>query len=402
MELINRDALIGLARHHSWPSVTLTIPTHRLPRETAGDRIRLKNLLRQATAKLIEEGMRQPEAASFTQPVQDMNEDDSFWRDTAEGLAIFLSHDEVQSLRLDVALPEQVVVGDRYYLRSLIAAHRGEEPFFVLALDKNVSRLFAGDRMQMEPVDLGDTPVTFEDAMKYDDANRTLTQHSAAGRVASRGRQHEGSVYAGYGGIKDVDVEQTTRYARLIERGVTQALRNQDAPLLLFGNERLVSAYREVNTYQNLTEQQVLGASDYLSPLQLQQQALEVLAPVLEADVERDLRELRENEGSSLASHDPKAIVSAAAAGRVKTLFFDDSFGPFGLLEDETFEVRSVCEGAPRMLRERMTTEEQPDGECGWDLVDLAAAQTVAHGGEIHAFTGENPPVQGVAALYRY
>ena len=105
----------------------------------------------------------------------------------------------------------------------------------------------------------------------------------------------------------------------------------------------------------------------------------------------------------ALASHDVREIVSAAAAGRVKTLFFDDSTGPFGLLDRDSLEVTRVCTGSPRYLRETSDAETTAaDADCGWDLVDLAAAETALHGGEIRAFTGEDAPVEGVAAIYRY
>ena len=64
--------------------------------------------------------------------------------------------------------------------------------------------------------------------------------------------------------------------------------------------------------------------------------------------------------------------------------------------------MRAVCAEAPRYLRETADSTHATDGECGWDLVDLAAAETVLHGGTIHAFDGEATPVVGVAALLRY
>ena len=71
------------------------------------------------------------------------------------------------------------------------------------------------------------------------------------------------------------------------------------------------------------------------------------------------------------------------------------------MFDRELFAVEAVCSAAPRYLRENADSE-SADGECGWDLVDLAAAETVLHGGVIHAFDGEDAPVAGVAAVLRY
>lgn len=404
MDFVDRDVIYRLSAHRGWPSISLYLPIHRMPREHDEDRIRLKNLLRQACSRLVAEGMREPDAEAFCSPVRGLLEDDTFWRGSAEGLALFVSSDGVEATSLDIAVPEQAVVGDRYYVRPLIVAHRVDESFWALALDKNRSRLFHGDRSGVEEISLGETPVSIDEALKYDEAQPNMTHTSyAAGHVASRGRQHGGSVYAGYGGEKDVAIEQTTRFARLVERGVRQAIGGDDAPLVLFGTDRLLSAYREVNTYPGLVKEQVTGASDYLSDKQIQAGTLDVLRPRFAESLHTALSELTEREGSSLSSHDPAQIVAAAAEGRVKSLFFDESVGPFGVFDRERHAVSEVCAGSPRYLREQQDPSEPAQStDCGWDLVDLAAAETALHGGEVHAFTGEDAPVQGVAAVFRY
>jgi hypothetical protein len=40
--------------------------------------------------------------------------------------------------------------------------------------------------------------------------------------------------------------------------------------------------------------------------------------------------------------------------------------------------------------------------ECGWDLIDLAAAETLSHGGSVLAYRGEASPVFGAVAVFRY
>ncbi len=405
MDVLDREALITLSRPNGWPSLSVYLPTHPLPRQSAEDRVRLKNLVRSACEQLVAEGMRAADAERFCQPVRTVLDDDAFWRSLGNGVAIFTSAEETRVFRVEQSMPEQFVVGDRYYLRPLLTAYGTDETFYALALDKNKTRLFRGDRSFIEELDLpAGTPTSFEEAMQYDDTlepNMTTNTFNARGG-ASRSSMRGGSVFAGHGGAKDAAAEQTVRYARLIEHGVTELLKNETAPLLLFGIERQLSDYRMVNHYANLVREQVTGASDYLSPKQIHETSLEVLKPHLEAGVDSDLHELTENGDSELASQDPSQIVAAAAAGRVKTLFFDDSVGPFGTLDRQTFEVKQVCDDQPRYLREQGDATAVSDSACGWDLVDLAAAETALHGGEVHAFTGEDAPIHGVAAVYRY
>lgn len=405
MDTLDRSTLVALSQSSGWPSVSVYLPTQRLPIEADQDRIRLKNLVKQACESLVSQGMRDAYAEQFCGPMRSAVDDDTFWHDSSVGLAMFVSRDGARVLRLDVEMPEQVVVGDRFYLRPLLAAYRTDESFWALALDKNGTRLFRGDRSFIEEVPLAPgTPVTFEDAMKFDDtAEPNLANNTFIARAASRGAQRGASNFAGHGGEKDVSTEQSARFARIIERAVAEILKNETTPLLLFGIDRRLADYRLINTYDHLVPEQVPGASDYLTPSQIREKALDVLAPRFSAVVEADLVELTEREGSSLTSHDPTEIVAAAATGRVKTLFFDDSVGPFGTFDRDTYEVDAVCADSPRYLRERKEPRQEPgNGGCGWDLIDLAAAETALHGGEVRAFTGEDAPIHGVAAVYRY
>jgi len=95
--------------------------------------------------------------------------------------------------------------------------------------------------------------------------------------------------------------------------------------------------------------------------------------------------------------------VSAASRGRVKTLFFDESVGPFGMFDATTHECDVYAPAVPHYLREtNQVDDDVAPTEGTWDLVDLAVAETIRNGGAVHALLGEDPPVKGVAAIFRY
>lgn len=405
MDVLATDVVTRLAEHCDWPSISIFLPTSPLPHDASENRIRLKNLVRSACEDLEAQGVRRADAESLCIPARTLVEDDTFWRETSSGLAIFVAKagSLIHALRLRAGLPERVVVGDRFYLRPLLVAMRPPETFFALALDKSATRLFTGDNSSIKELDLGETPTTIDETLKYDESSRALTTHSfMPGRPSSRGTQHEGSNYAGFGGEKDVETEQTLRFARIIERAVSTQLAEKTAPLLLLGTERLLAAYRDVNTYRHLASEQVTGASGHLSAAQIAEVAREALAPTFRATAEADLAELADRDGTGLASRDAAEVVSAAASGRVKTLFVSGGVGPWGMLDRSTLRVSDVRSDPPTTQRESAETCGSAS-PCGWDLVDLAAAETLRHGGVVHAFEGgENPPAQGAAAIFRY
>lgn len=404
MAITDRADLASLAKHRGWPALSFYSPTHRAGSSKEQDRIRMRNLVRSACDGLVKQGMRSPDAEALCSPVTDLVGDDTFWRDTGQGLALFVAPDRVEIVRLDTPLPEQYVIGDRFYLRPLLAAHRGERRFFALAVDRGGCRLFRGDGATIDQLALEGAPVSLADELRYDETQESVQYSSmpATAKAAGGGRPTS-AIFHGHGGEKDVDKSNLERYLRKVEAAVSKATGCEPGvPLLLMGVDYELALYRTLTKCPTLAGVQVVGATDELKPHEIHARALAVLQPWFDAEIEKRLTELTEREGSPLTSHSAIEIAKAAAEGRVKALFFDDSAGPFGTFDRETMNVEIVCADAPRLLRESAQPDLVPDSACGWDLVDLAAAETALHGGEVFAFTGEQAPVHGVAAVMRY
>jgi len=402
--LLDTTTIAALMGESQWPCVSLYLPTHRAGAGTDEDKLRLKNLLSQAYNRLVAEGMRGPEADRLLEPVSAILINDSFWRGvTPGGMAFFASERGIRTFVFDTPVAEQFVVGDRFYLRPLFTAHTGEMRFFALAIGKGGWRLFAADRASIEPVEVKGAPLSLADETKYDVEQDDLQSVTFASpqQVAHSGRAT--AVFHGHGGEKDTETRQFENYIRHVEAAVTRTLgAENEVPLVLLGVDYELARYRDTNTYAGLSDARVEGAVDTLTPWEIHLRALAALEPEIEAWITRDLEALTEAEGSPLVVHDPAEIVSAAAAGRVRMLFFDETAGPFGTFDPSTFSVIARSDTEPPHLREIPPAGEAAADEYGWDLVDLAAIETVRHGGEVHAFVGEGAPVHGAVALLRY
>jgi len=119
MTLLSRTELNRLIEPPAGPSVSLYLPTHRLGPEIQQDPIRLKNLIREAERRLLDLGLRSPEAAELLRPAWRLQSDGLFWRHQREGLAIFLSTEIEVHYRLPLGVEELVVVADRFHARPL-------------------------------------------------------------------------------------------------------------------------------------------------------------------------------------------------------------------------------------------------------------------------------------------
>lgn len=402
MDTVNRETLLRLAAVSGWPSVSIYLPAHHRPTETEPDRIRLRNLVSEARQALIVGGLRDTEADTLLAHVSTLSANEDLWSGGFEGLAIFVTAGGTEVLRVDTPMPERAVVGDRLYLRPLFAAHPPDVHFWALALDKNGVRLVRGDRTSVEEVPLpAGTPVKLEDETKYDVHDEALRFQTIPGVGPNQGRGV--AQYHGHGGEKDVDKVSLLQFLSDVDRGVTAVIGAQSAdPLVVLGVDYVVDTFRKVASYTGIVPEHIDGATGHLSASEIHDRALAALASRIATTTATDVAELTEKTGTGSTSADPVEVLAAAAAGRVKTLFMDGGAGPWGTFDRSTFVASAVCDGQPAYLRDTAAPEGVDEAQCGWDLVDLAAVETITHGGTVHAFTGEESPVSGVAAVFRY
>lgn len=398
--MISREELLELARHRGWPSISIHLPTHRDAANREQDRLLLKNLIKAACDELVTNGMSNTEAASLCSPASKLVDDASFWREGSDGLSVFVSESGVRVLRLGMTIAQSVVVGDRFYLRPLHAVLGAQRDFYALALDKNGCRLFRANRESIDQIELTGVPASLADELKYDQREESMQFSTVPGPQSIAGNGRAQGMFHGHGGEKDVEKTDLERYLRKIERAVTKAVGpDATAPLLLMGVDYAVSTYRALNTCPAVVDLQATGATADLPPHRIHEIALETLEPHFTQGVESALAQLADKTGAGLVARSADRAVEAAASGRVRVLVFDDTPGPFGVLDRSSVTASVTCVDPPRLLRE---TARADTAECGWDLVDLAAAETIVHGGEVIALQGEDAAVHGVAALLRY
>ena len=404
MNAVDRETLLRLAGRAEWPSVSIYLPTDHQGIHTDADRLRLRNLVKQACERLVADGLRAPEADALMVGVLDVAADDALWAGGPTGLAMFATPEGTETLWVDVTMPELMVVGDRFYLRPLFPAYVGDGKFWALAIDSNHTRLFHLDRTTIDEVALPKgTPVSLADE-NLDVREDQLQYHTVPGATPEGAQGVTTAMFHGHGGEKDTGKMERQRFMQELSRGVVQRIGAQShEPLVLMGADYLIEDFRAESDYSHIASEKVEGATDYLSPADVQRKVLSALWERFASAATADVDEYRELAGTNRASDDAAEIVAAAAAGRVKTLIMDDSAGPWGWFDRTSFDVTRLCKTEPRYLRDTADAPKDPDMfECGWDLIDLAAAETVRHGGTVRAYRGEASPISGAAAVFRY
>ncbi|WP_020661536.1 hypothetical protein [Amycolatopsis benzoatilytica] len=363
MDSFSQQDLDTLLQQQGSPSVSLYLPTHRTDPETQQDSLELSNAIRRAQAELLRAGVRRPAAQDILQPAHVLVEDERFWRDRRDGLAVFLRAGWWRAYRVRLSFPGLVVVADRFHVYPLLPLLSGDASFFVLALSENEAHLYRGCRSGMDEVEVPGLPEGVADALRYDDTVQQRGQH-LGGKVGAKA----GAVMHGKGIGGELQKERLDRYLQAVSHAVDAVLAQQNCPLVLAGVGHIRAAYREITRYSHVLEAGIAGSPDRVPPAQLHPHAWTLAEPVANRGRDDAAARYAKLAGTGLASDDVRDVVAAAEAGRVEALFVPD-------------------------------TPPGPDG----DGLESAAVRTLRTDGTVYAVPSADIPGHGpVAAVFRY
>jgi hypothetical protein len=360
MRLVTTEMLVALADERDGPHVSIFLPTHG-PGAEQQDPIRLRNLLREAERRLATD-LRHSETRELLAPGLELAADAAFWRQAAAGgLALLLAGD-ARRLRLPYRPRQLVVVGDRFHLKPLLPLLWGDGRFYLLALSQHRVRLFEGDRDSLRELELPGVPAGLDEAMRLDDRDEQLQLHQS-GPARPGGRP--AAVFHGHGVGADDAKDRLLRFFREVNHGVRHAVGDGRAPLVLAAVDYLRPLYRAASTYPQLLERGLSGNPDHLGARELHRRAWALVADRFRSDQRAVAGRCRALERRGRATSDLRRIVPAALGGRVESLLVPMGAEQWGTVDPAT--------GAAQLHRRARP------GDV--DLLDLAAVETLRHGG---------------------
>jgi hypothetical protein len=379
MNLFTIDELTTLTTASNPTSISIYAPIERLGIETKQNRIRLKNLVRQAEEKLLALGMRGQNAKELLQPIHELDNDD-FWQHQSDGLAIFLSPNQFCYYCLPITFPELTIVSDRFHIKPLLQLMSGDGTFSVLALSQNQVRLFQGTRYHLDEIELTDVPTNIAAALQYDDPEKSL-------QVRTGSSQSNSGIFHGQGAGNEDHKNDLLSYFRQINNGLESFLKNQQTPLILAGVDYLLPIYHEANTYAHLLPNGITGNPETLSLEELHTQAWQIAQPYFDLAKGLTISHYEELQGSEKTANTIEKVVSAAYFQRVETLFVPIDKTVWGVFNPEGNSIQIHAQ--------------QEIGDE--DLLDLAALHTLTNGGTVYAVEqADVPEHKAIAAILRY
>lgn len=381
MPIMTQDELKTVAAEQRRPAVTIFLPTHRAGPEIQQDSIRLKNLLKQAEAQLMAEGSRSTEARELLGPLMDLLADAAFWRRQGDGLALLRSRDTFRVYRLPMAVPEIVSVSDRFYVKPLLPLLINDQRFYVLAFSQKAARLLECTRDDVQTLDVPDLPQGTEEALP--EGATPQSQHY------SRPVAHvQAERFHGHGeGIDDAEVANMTHYCRRIDEGIREVLKDTQAPLILACVDSLAPYFKEVASHRPILDPVISGNPDEVSAEQLHHKAWPIVEPHFREARAKAADQYHEGMAKGRAGQALADVLTAAHQGRIATLFVGLGLQRWGRFEFDRLQLDEH-------------DQEQPGDE---ELLDLAAMQTLLHGGTVYGVPPEDVPGgQPLAAVYRF
>jgi hypothetical protein len=368
LDLPTAQEIKALNKERADACVSIYLQTTPVSQNSDASRIQLVNLARQAREQLVAKDFDKRRMASLMEQFDDLADDQDFWQEQANSLALLATPDSLRSYRLASKLSDTVQVSDRFHLKPLLRSITFPHSAFVLALSENAVRLVE--------VSAGLAPVTVAIA------GMPKSAASSVGKSTLNDRAPSGRIQGAEG--QNVRFRQ---YARQVNAALRAVLAGRDTPLILAATGRLSSVFRSVNSYPHLLAEGIDDSPERITDAQL----ADASRPLLDASYQREVASLRDLYAKR--ADQGRATSDLSDAGRAAT---------FGAIEALMVDIDKVVPGQINEETGAITFVENPDANT-YGVIDEIAGRALANGARVLGVPqADLPGGSDLAAILRY
>lgn len=367
VDIPTQKDLAALRAARDEASVSIYLETTPLTHDIDKSRIAFGNLSKQAVQQLTDAGLDKRRLTTLVEALDDLADDDEFWRLQAHSLAIFATPDTIRTFRLANKLTEMVEVSDRFHLKPLLRAVTFRNAAHVLAVSENAVRLveIAADLPPSE-VKVSGFPAGAADAVNKSTIND---------------RSHSRRIHGSEG-----EKVQLAKYIRRIDAALRPVLAGQDLPIILAATEPVASLVRSISGI-DFEPEIIAGSPDRLSEGELAEAARKVLDARYARKIEEFSQSFESRAGQNRATSDLSDAARAATFGAIDTVLVDIDNVVHGQVDEETGDI---------------SFSETPDA-IYYGIVDEIAGRALASGAKVMAVRASDiPGGKELAAILRY
>lgn len=237
MEYVNRQALGELIQANTGPSVSIFIPAQG---KLGVLQTRLRVLVHEAELRL-ERYVNKPSILyELIDPLRELAEQESFWKDWRDGVAVFRCAGFLRCYRLPFRVSQMVTVGRAFQLRPLLSLVESNHRLYVLELNWTGAKLFWADDTGI--VEVRDPRIANSVLMPVDE------RHLVEGPCSGLTRR----LSAFFRGRSDNRVDALRGWFRQVDETLRRNLCEEGVPIVLAGIDSMCQTYLEVNSHPDL------------------------------------------------------------------------------------------------------------------------------------------------------
>jgi hypothetical protein len=316
IDLPTRGDIERLAALRASPAVSLYLPTTPLTQDAQADRIALKNLLKSAVTEMDAADAPKRAVRAIEEAVGHIVDDDDFWAEQANSLAVFATPDSVRTFRLPNRLAPMMEVADRLHIKPLLRSVTFPHNAYLVAISMGAVRLVEVS------ADLPPHEIKVPDLPR--DAAQALGRRSHVerkGGMASGEATSEHAILA--------------RYSRAVDQALRPVLSGHERPLIVAAAEPLASIFRGVSSYPHVAAEAIQGSADHTPDHELAAAARGVLDRIYAAQLAEIAALHAARAGQGRATGDIATAARAATFGAIDTLVVDMDADLPGTVADE-------------------------------------------------------------------
>lgn len=250
---MNRSDVRLLQQIRTYPCLTILLPTHRTAPDNRQDPLRLKNLISEATRRLLNE-FNKREIETLLKRLDNLSGDIEFRR-TLDGLALFVNQDFARAFYLPFPVKERVVIDETFATRDLVYALNHSIRYWVLVLSEKPTRLYEGTNDTLEEIKEKGFPMVHE------------------------GPGGEAPLPGGFGVQKSAyRDEYLQKFFRKVDSALKEMLAEDDLPVILVGVDRHLAFFNNLTAHGESIIGSATGNHDKTSPHELSK----LVAPLIQ------------------------------------------------------------------------------------------------------------------------
>ncbi len=341
--------------------------------------LHLKNAIKDVYKVFERKMISKHEASQYLARIESLLSDGTFWRNEADGLAIFTTKHEMHYYPMPIHFKPLTYVNNHYYITPLVPLMQKIKPYYVLSLSVGHSELYVANAYEINKVsikeevqeEIDQTEKDFEESLQFRSGFNQQKAH-----------------YHGQGEGKDDKNGWLLKYFKIVDEVVESKLEHKAYPLVLVCEDQYFAMYNELTSYPKVFNQFIDKNPKLYDIEKIHATTSNMVKNYWTKEQIQYAKQIRLFYGGKRVHHTLDKIVPAAVDGRIEALFIEKDTEQFGLYDEAN---RTV------LLDDKALNNNA-------SLINLITSKCMEYGGEVFLTDPHQLPIEGepVIALLRY